>query len=66
MSFHDLFKRKQIQSIASPRVRQVVDKTIIYLRQVSSHDASAEVRPALVARALDENPGNSGCSLIYP
>jgi hypothetical protein len=57
MSFRNWYSgRKRLDlSRRSPAVRSLLQKTISYLRKRSSENPAAQIRPAMLAKAIGEN-----------
>jgi hypothetical protein len=57
MSFRNLFSGKKGLDLSrrSPAVQSLIGKTIAYLLKRAAENPSAQVRPAMLARAIGEN-----------
>lgn len=57
MSFRNWYsgRRRLGLSKRSPAVRSLLQKTISYLRKRSAEDTAAQIRPAMLAKAIGEN-----------
>jgi len=57
MSFRSWFSGKNRLDLSkrSPAVRSLIKKTVAYLRKRAEEDPTAQIRPAMLARAIGEN-----------
>jgi hypothetical protein len=57
MSFRNWFSGKNRLDLSkrSPAVRSLIKKTVAYLRKRAQEDPTAQIRPAMLARAIGEN-----------
>jgi hypothetical protein len=57
MSFRNWYSGKKRLDLSkrSPVVRSLMQKTIVYLRRRAAEDPTAQIRPAMLAKAIGEN-----------